>query len=304
VSVPESRKDFLHAGATGGGYILSRGAVSKVTALGSAQSSAIETVVNGDPRYDARTTREALHLLMKARGAKARLRVEQRVDVPIGFGFGASAASAFSAVLAASAALDFELPREEIAMFAHKAEIIQQTGFGTVSAISSGIGAGFIYRPGAPGVARFTKLKAPSGIRIVTASLAPMQLKGLLSSRRKIALVNKLGEESLRRVMAKPTLERMAAEGEWFTRKLGITIPEVASLIRLAKKAGATHASQNMIGQAMHAIVPLRRTEAVVRALSGSTLEPRVDVLEIGKVKAGVTSIAQLDYPTVTSSLA
>jgi pantoate kinase len=241
--------------------------------------------------------------LMKSAGKNAKLRVEQQVDVPIGFGFGASAASALSAVLAAAAALDLRLSKEQTAMFAHDAEIIQRTGLGTVSAVYDGVGAGFVYEAGAPGVAKFRNVKVPAAIRIVTASLAPLKLGGLLSSKKKVAMVNRFGDDALRRVLAEPTLDRMAREGEVFTRKIGIINKDVASLIRVAKKAGATYASQNMVGGAMHAVVPARRAGAVAMALSSSPLRPRVDVLEIGEVKAGITSIAELSYPTVTSSL-
>ncbi len=241
--------------------------------------------------------------MMKASRKNARLKVEQHVDVPIGFGFGASAASALSAVLAASAALDLNLSKEQTAMFAHNAEIIQRTGLGTVSAVYDGVGAGFVFEAGGPGVAKFRNVRTPASIRIVTASLAPLQLEGLLSSKRKVALINRFGDEALGNVLAEPTLDRMAKEGEVFTTKIGIINNDVASLIRVAKKTGAKYASQNMVGGAMHAIVPVNRADAVAKALSRSSLKPRVDVLELGKVKAGVTSIAELAYPTVTKSL-
>jgi pantoate kinase len=240
---------------------------------------------------------------MKSVGKYAKLKVEQQVDVPVGFGFGASAASALSAVLAASAALDLKLNKEETARFAHEAEIIQRTGLGTVSAVYDGVGAGFVYEPGAPGIAKFRNVRVSSAIRIVTASLAPLKLGGVLSSPGKAAAVNKFGDEALRRVLADPTLDRMAREGEVFTRRIGIETSGVASLIRTAKRSGAVYASQNMVGEAMHAIVPVKRAAAVAEALDRSSPSARVDVLELGRVKAGVTSIAELAYPTVTSSL-
>ena len=290
----KSRTDFARSGATGGGYILSKGVVSKVAVIKKSDRPVFETVVNGDPHYNARTTRQALRLLMKSIGRSAKLRIEQRVDVPIGFGFGASAASALSAVLAASAAMDVDLNKVEIARFAHEAEIIQRTGLGTVSAVYDGLGAGFVYEPGAPGIAKFRNVRVSSPVNIVTASLAPMNLGRILSSQRKVAVVNRFGDEALHHVLAEPTLDRMAREGEVFTRKIGIANDEVASLIRIAKRAGAVYASQNMVGDAMHAIVLVGRADVVAEALDRSSPNARVDVLELGRVKAGVTSIAEL----------
>ncbi len=298
-------KDLSRAGATGGGYILSRGVVTKVIALGEAGPTSLEIAVNGDAKYEARTTRAALKLMLEnVPMPPSKLVVEQQVDVPIGFGFGASAASALSAVFATSAALGSRIQKEHAALYAHEAEIIQQTGLGTVSAAYDGVGAGVVYEPGAPGVAKFMNVNVPRGLRIVTAALAPWRLSGLLSSRRMVAQVSRLGSEALGRVVREPTIERMAKEGEWFTRRLGMMTPEVRSLVRSAISAGAIHASQNMLGQAMHALVPSRRVAAVVKALNTSALGPRVDVFEIGTQRAGVTSVAELRYPTVTSSLA
>lgn len=295
--------DLLHAGATGGGYILSQGAVSKVTADGARDKTSIDIAVNGDPHYDARTTRSALGFLLKHTGMTVNLTVEQQVDVPIGFGFGASAASALSAVSAASAALGLQLQKEQVAFFAHEAEILQQTGLGTVSAAYDGIGAGVVYEPGAPGVAKFMNVDVPRGVRIVTAAQSPLRLRGLLSSQKKVSMLSRLGTEALGRVMREPTLDRMAKEGQWFTRKLGMMTSDVRSLVRVALSAGANYASQNMVGQAIHAIVPTRQVPAVVTALRASALLPRVDVFDIGSERAGVISVAELRYPTVRSSL-
>ena len=50
--------------------------------------------MNGDPAYEARTTKRAVALLVERyRLGFERIELEQQVDVPIGCGFGASAAS-------------------------------------------------------------------------------------------------------------------------------------------------------------------------------------------------------------------
>lgn len=297
-----SAKDLLHSGATGGGYMLSKGVVTRATVLGGGRSS-LEVVVNGDADYDARTTRAAVNLMLKRSGVKpARLRLEQKVDVPIGQGFGASAASALSAVFATAGALRLELSKERIAYFAHVAEITEKTGLGTVSVAYDGVGVGAVYEPGAPGVAKFMNVRVPPRMGVVAASLTPFHDGELLSSNKTIATVNRLGGEALALVMADPTLECLAEAGERFAKKLGIMRPEVKALVKRAKSAGALYASQNMLGHAMHAIVHEGEVEEVASALAASSSKPRVDVLEFDSQKAGVTSVAELRYPTVTRS--
>ena len=58
-------------------------------------------------------------------------------------------------------------------------------------------------------------------------------------------------------------------------------------LIRLAKSAGATYASQNMIGYAMHSVVGPDDADRVATALLGYSRHLRVDVFEVGTRKAG-----------------
>jgi pantoate kinase len=286
---PGETRELSHAGATGGGYIVSRGVITKATAAEGRRGHAIEIVVDGDANYNARTTRTAVRLMLERTGAPpARLRLEQTMQVPVGYGFGASAASALSGVFATASALGLVLSKEEIASFAHQAEILQQTGLGTVSAAYDGTGAGIIYEPGAPGIAKFRNVSVQSDIRIVTASLAPYVKGDLLSSKGATDRINRLGTEALSRVMADPTLECMASSGEWFTEGLGLMSPAVKDLAKNAKAAGALYSSQNMVGQAMHAVVPISAVDSVVTVLASSRSRPRVDVLEIGIKKAAV----------------
>ena len=275
-------------GATGGGYVLSKGAFTAVSAQPGAGPGELATSVNGDPRYSARTTRRALALLAdRLRLRFASMSVDQRVDVPIGSGFGASAASATSAVYAAAAALGARAPRADLARCAYDAEIIEQTGLGTVSVTYRGTGAGAITEAGSPGVARFVTVGAPRGTRIVAASLSPYEKKAALGSPTTAAKIVKLGDAALEMFMADRTLGGLGAAGEWFSGRLGLASEDVTALAAAARRAGAEHASQNMIGHAVHAVCEEGLVPAVVKAFASSAPRPRVDVFEIGSVRAG-----------------
>jgi pantoate kinase len=278
----------LASGATGGGYILSRGTTSRAT-VAPGSTGRLLTRVNGDSSYNARTTRRAVDLLLteeKVRGMT--VRVDQTVDTPIGGGFGASAAAATSAVYAVAGAARVERPNEKLALYAHRAEIIEQTGLGTVSVIFDSVGAGAITVPGVPGESRFVPVKVPGGTRIVTAFLAPYDKKDALSSRSVTYRINALGHAALEAFKNEPTLDVLASEGERFSRELGLESTEVKKMIRAAKGAGARFASQNMIGHSMHSVVAEGETRKVARALRELSPEIRVDVFRVGARKAGV----------------
>ena len=229
-----------------------------------------------------------MNLLLSGLGKAPRVSLDQEVQTPIGSGFGASASSATSAVYAVAAAAGLEGSKAELALFAHRAEILEQTGLGTVSVIFDAIGAGAITVPGEPGRATFVTVDVPKETRIVTAFVAPYDKKDALSSSSVSERINRLGHESLASFLSDPTLDTLAEEGERFSASLGLESREVKKLIELAKSAGAAHASQNMIGYSVHSLVSADGAESVARALKGYSDAIRVDIFEVGKRKAGV----------------
>jgi pantoate kinase len=275
-------------GATGGGYILSKGTKSKAT-FSPGEATEVFITVNGDRSYNARTTRRAVELLLAEHSqSTGRVRIDQIVETPIGSGFGASGASSTSGVYAAAAARGIKRPKKALALFAHRAEILEQTGLGTVSVVYNATGAGAITIPGEPGEAKFVNVRAPKDIRIVTASFASFDKKEVLSSRSVVERINRLGRKALRSFLADPSLDNLARQGEIFSARLGLESPEVKKLIALAKSAGAAHASQNMIGYSVHGLVDSDTSGKVARAMGGLGKTVRIDVFEIGLTRAGV----------------
>ncbi len=275
-------------GATGGGFILSRGVRTRATFV-KGPSSKLEIAVDGDKSYPAATTRRAVELLFnKARVGTGSLLLEQQVEVPIGQGFGASAASALSAVLAAAAAAGMKESVTRVAYAAHVADIVSQTGLGTVSVIHKAVGAGAITVPGAPGTAEFVRVRIPRGLKVVTASLAPFAKSEFLNSRALRKRANRLGETALRRVEKTPTIDQLARSGEWFADRLGLETPALRALIEIAKRRGALWASQNMIGYSIHCIVEDEQLTRVANILSESSLHPDVRTFDFGIERSGV----------------
>lgn len=276
-----NERDYMKIGATGGGYTLSKGVLSRAFVYDG--SGKIRIIVNGDKNYQAKTTLRALRLLLRSIGNnRVDILVEQSVDVPIGFGFGASAASSLSAIYAVASALNLKLSIEELAYFAHVAEIMEETGLGTVSAIYNNCGTGIITKAGGPGRAVVEKVNAPDDIKIVTASIAPHKKDTLISSPSMRSNINRLGKEAMKIALSNRDLGSLATAGEFFTMNLGLMNDEIALLIDTAKKNGALYASQNMVGYAIHCIVRSAQVKSVMNALSSSNPSARLDLFDIG----------------------
>ncbi|MDA4122300.1 MAG: hypothetical protein OK456_03865 [Thaumarchaeota archaeon] len=273
--------DLAHVGATGGGYMLSKGVRSRAQ-RGRSLNGSISVVVNGDPKYDARTTRRAIELLLAVTKREyPGVEVAQTVEVPIGEGFGASAASALSGVMAVASFLQIQKPIVELAFYAHSADILCRTGLGTVSVIYNRGGAGVITSAGGPGIAEVKNVPVPRGLRVVTASLAPYDKALVLSSPSMKEKVNRLGDEALARA-SDYTIEGLVKAGEVFSESLGLESPAVRHLVRLAREHGAMGASQNMVGHAIHALVFEEDVPSVAGALERDSLSPRVAVYDFG----------------------
>ncbi|MCS4540073.1 MAG: hypothetical protein HYU03_05225, partial [Thaumarchaeota archaeon] len=179
-------------------------------------------------------------------------------------------------VLAISSALGLSLSKKRVAYYAHAADIICQTGLGTVSSIWNHAGAGVIVRAGAPGVARVVNVPVPQRLKLVAGLLAPFRKSEVLSSMQLRIRVNRYGEPAVSSVARNPTLDNLTRAGAHFAAMLNLATPEIRRLVRLSLEHGAVSASQNMIGQAVHALVSEDKVEVPPPSLNqGSIHIPR-----------------------------
>jgi pantoate kinase len=279
-SLSSNPPDFSRAGATGGGFTLSKGVYTHAWVVKSS-SQAISVAVNGNANYPADTTKKAVELLLEAAGRSPQLvELVQTVEVPIKAGFGSSSASALSAVMAVASALELPFSREKVASFAHQAEIVRHTGLGTVSSTYNYSGAAVINRAGGPGVAKVMRVPVPPGLRVVTAFLS-LKKGHLLSSTRMRNKVNRLGEVALEQA-SDLRLESLLAAGHAFAQELGLMTQAVKTLVAVSLEEGAVGASQNMLGSAMHAVVRDDDVERVSAALRSTSRAAEVDSFRIG----------------------
>ena len=279
-SLSNKPPDYSLAGATGGGFTLSKGVYTHAWLVKSSVQ-AISVAVNGNANYPADTTKRAVELLLEAAGGPPNLvELVQTVEVPIKAGFGSSSASALSAVMAVASALDLPFSKEKVASFAHQAEILRHTGLGTVSSTYNVSGAAVITQAGGPGVAKVVRVPVPHGFRVVTAFLS-LKKGHLLSSTRMRNKVNKLGEVALEEA-SDFKLKSLLAAGHNFAEGLGLMTQAVKTLVAISLEEGAIGASQNMLGNAMHAIVRDEDFEKVFAALQSTSRAAKVDYFRIG----------------------
>ena len=257
--------DLERVGARGGGFGLQRGVHTKVT-VEEAAANRVQVFINSKPTIEAKTTENVVQTMLNYTRKKFRVTVKHKVDVPIGMGFGTSAGGALTAGLALREALALPLTGNQVGKIAHVSEIQCQTGLGTVGSLTVGGGLILVTEPGAPGICQIDRIPVSPDYVIVAGFYDSRIPKTVLSSPERKAQINRYGKKTLQQILAEPTLENFLASCWDFAQKAGFATDNVRKLVRLAEKAGAVGATQNMIGEAVHAVVLEENAGSVAEA--------------------------------------
>jgi pantoate kinase len=244
--------DLERVGARGGGFGIQKGVLTEVS-VSEAKVNRIRVFINGKLAPEAETTRTVSQMLMSKAGKFCDVAVSHKVNVPIGAGFGSSAAGALTAALALSKALDLPLTYNQIGRIAHVAEVQCKTGLGTVGPLMLG-GCILTVEPGAPGISIIDRIPLSDDYVVVAGVFGAKPTKQVLTSAEKRREVNRWGKKTLEAILAEPSVENFMACCLEFAEKAGFMTPRVRQLVKLAEKAGAVGAAQNMVGEAVHAL--------------------------------------------------
>lgn len=257
-------QDSLRIGARGGGFVINEGVLTEVN-VAESDKKRIRIFINERPAPEAETTKAVAETLLEKTHTLCDVTIKHCVKVPIGAGFGSSAAGAVSATLALSKALGISLTYNQVGQIAHVAEVKCRTGLGTVGPVMLG-GCIITVEPGAPGYALIDRILVSSDHRIVAGVCRPILTKEILSSLEKRIVINEWGRRTLNRILLDPSLENFMYASKEFAMKTGLISDKVQELIEAAEGAGAMGAAQNMVGEAVHALVTVDKVESVVKA--------------------------------------
>jgi pantoate kinase len=244
--------DLERVGSRGGGFGIQKGVLTEVT-VSEATKSRVRVFINGKFAPEAETTKTVLQMLLKNVERAYDIVVNHKVEVPIGAGFGTSAGGALSASLAFSKALELPLTYNQIGRIAHVAEVRCKTGLGTVGPLMLG-GCILTVEPGAPSISVIDRIPLSDDYMIVAGVFGSTPTKQVLASAEKRREVNRYGRKTLETILAEPSVENFMACCLEFAEKAGFLTARARKLVKLAKKAGAVGAAQNMVGEAVHAV--------------------------------------------------
>jgi pantoate kinase len=271
--------DLERIGARGGGFALDKG-VSTDVSLTKAEENNIDVFINESLWLKADTTKTVVKTLLENVPKTYHVTVKHRVDVPIGAGFGSSAAGALGTALALSRALGINFTYNHLGRIAHVAEIKCRTGLGTVGPLMHG-GCGLTLEPGAPGIASLDQIPVSPDHRIIAGTFRSYPTKEMLASHEKREIINEWGQRTLKKILADPSPENFMRACKEFAFGTSFVTERVQRLIEVAEKAGAVGAAQNMVGEAVHALVIVDRLEDVVGAFKKFLPEEKIIIANI-----------------------
>jgi pantoate kinase len=258
--------DLERRGSRGGGFGLQKGVLTQVT-VEEAKTPGITVFINGKHAPEAATTKMIIETLLRPLQKSYVVIVNHKIEVPIGMGFGTSAGGALTAGLALKEALDLPLTYNQIGKIAHVAEIECKTGLGTVSSLTSSGGCVLVIEPGAPGICQLDRIPITPDYMIVSGFFKSNTLnKTILSDPEKRQAINNYGKQTLENILAEPSIENFLEQCWFFSQKTGFATINVRQLVKLAMQAGAVGAAQNMIGEAVHALVHQENANQVAEA--------------------------------------
>ncbi|MCW4053587.1 MAG: hypothetical protein NWE84_01525 [Candidatus Bathyarchaeota archaeon] len=256
--------DLEKVGSRGGGFGIQKGVLTEVT-VSEAKASCIRIFINGALATEAETTRKVSQTLLDTTHKPYDVIVKHKVEVPVGAGFGSSAAGALTAGLALTKALELPLTYNQIGRIAHVAEVQCKTGLGTVGPLMLG-GCILTVEPGAPGISVIDRIPISDKYLIVAGIFGSTLTKQVLSSAEKRREVNRWGRKTLEAILAEPSVENFMNCCRDFAEKAGFMTPRIRRLVKLAEKAGAVGVAQNMVGEAVHALVLEENAENITEA--------------------------------------
>lgn len=280
-------RNLERVGARGGGFGIQKGTTTEVT-VAEAKVNDIRVFINRKEAPRAETTRLTAETLLKKIDETYDVVIRHEIAVPIGAGFGSSAAGALNTALALSKTLGLHLTFNQLGRIAHVAEIKCKTGLGTVGPMMLG-GCILTLKPGAPGIAVLDRIPISADHVIVAGVFDPTPTKSVLSSPEKRREVNKWGRKTLENILSEPSLENFLACCLDFAEKTGFMTERLRKLVRLAQKAGAIGAAQNMVGEAIHALTTSENAEAVAQAFKQAL--PREKIIVANADIQGATLI-------------
>ena len=252
-------KNPLKKGSLGVSFAVNKGAIAEVK-----KAKKTTIIINGVKKRFP-TVETAINLI-----TKKPLKINIKTQLPIGCGYGMSGACTLATVFAANELLKLKKSKKQLALIAHKAEVINNTGLGTVTAEFLG---GLLIRDKKARPLNAKRLKIDKNT-IYCKSFGPLDTKKIITNNKMKEKINLYGIKSIKKIkkLKKLELNDLIKISKEFAVNTGLLKDKrVINLIKnIEKNNGA--ASMNMLGNSVFSNIPFKGCKVLKISNKGAYL--------------------------------
>lgn len=225
----------VKAGSIGCGLCLEAGVTATITV----DTSYIGSVIrfNGK-KIDLPTVEYAIKGLLKPGHSQVIIDLES--DIPLGFGFGISGAAALASALALNTVFNLHKTVNQVASFAHCAEVVNKTGMGDVSGQCTG-GVVMRIKPGAPGTGQTDTIPF-SQTEVSWVCLGEVNTASVLGNGEALNSINRVGSNALTTLLKRPGLKNFMSISRDFALQTGLISSRALDVMEAVEARGQSAA--------------------------------------------------------------
>ncbi|MHA2032205.1 MAG: GHMP family kinase ATP-binding protein [Candidatus Kariarchaeaceae archaeon] len=243
-AVPNTFENYEEMGSIGGGLNFESGVITSI-------SKSRETLVLwNDAQINGQVTKTVVKLFENLIKQKIKVRVNHQSNLMTGYGFSTSGAGAIGTALGLNQLYKLDMDEIELFELAHKAEVMNHTGLGSVVGQITG-GMEIRLTQGGPRLCETISISSASELLI--GFIGPLSTKDVLTSAQQMKLVTKSGIESVEKVRSKSdlSLSEMIKTGREFMKSCGLMTDKIREIIGQLDSIGEERVTMAMIGEAL-----------------------------------------------------
>lgn len=251
-----SKLDFRFQGSLGAGFSIDRGITSTVRIFPSSDKN-YEIKLNGFLDCELRVSKYVTEYYLDLIKKPVLISIDHESNLPIGYGLGSSGSAALSLSYALNDALNTNLSKLQAAQVAHQADIVCNTGRGTVVSEYTG-GMELRTSIGGPGVCRIEKTELTSQWHAAILCLEPIKTELFLSkqlSASKFCNVNEVGKQMVLQLSQSKSVEKFMDFSYEFAARCGLTMGKCKEPLNHLLSEGFK-ASIALFGHTLFTLIP------------------------------------------------
>ncbi|HSA74962.1 MAG TPA: hypothetical protein VLE21_02120 [Candidatus Nitrosocosmicus sp.] len=274
--------DFKFQGSLGAGFSIDRGITSTVRVFQSANKN-YEIKLNGFWNCELRVSKYVTEYYLGLIQKPVLISIDHESNLPIGYGLGSSGSAALGLSYALNDALATNLSKLQAAQVAHQADIVCNTGRGTVVSEYTG-GLELRTSIGGPGVCRIEKTELSSRWYAVILCLEPIKTEIFLSkylNTSKYSNINEIGKRMVLQLSRSNSVDKFMELSYEFVSNYGLTEAKCKEPLNYLRSEGFKP-SVALFGHTLFALIQkdqLDRIIDILKKYSGELIVCGIDNL-------------------------